>query len=201
MVRRLKPSDATICLEYAVENDDSMDGSMAIKDAYHPDLFTLVPKSQLSKRHFDMHPIWSEYYDYDEREEIASWGVNREWLDRELLRVHEGSDHCAYPILRPYPLPDRMRLYIRARFVTAGGARLDGYVMNDDAFVATLFASDSEYAFSRHSALGDLNDRSLRALKAAIGRDDDPIFPLQYETDFLGLEDAPIAGTFTAGAD
>src|SRR5690348_14821330 len=79
MVRRLKPSDATICLEYAVENDDSLDGSMAIKDAYHPDLFTLVPKSQLSKRHFDIHPIWSEYYDYEEREEIVSWGVNREW--------------------------------------------------------------------------------------------------------------------------
>ena len=80
---------------------------MAITDAYGPDIFTLVPKSQLSKRHFDIHPIWSEYYDYDEREEM----------------------------------------------------------------------------------------------KAAIGPDDDPIFPLQYETDFLGPDDAVIAGTFTAGAD
>jgi hypothetical protein len=174
---------------------------MAITNTYPPDAFTLVPMSQLSKRHFDLHPIWSEHYDYDEREEIVSWGVDQEWLGRELDRMHDGSDHCAYPILRPYPLPDRMRLYVKARFETAGGTRLDGYVMNDDAFVVTLFAGDGEYTFSRHSALGDLNGQSLRELRAAIGRADDRVFPLRYETDFLGPDDTPIAGTFTAGTE
>ena len=174
---------------------------MAITATYPADVFTLVPMSQLSKRHFDLHPIWSEHYDYDEREEIVSWGVDREWLERELDRVHDGSDHCAYPILRPYPLPDRMRLYVRARFVTAGGTRLDGYVMNEDAFVVTLFGGGGEYTFSSHSALGGLNGRSLRGLQAALGRTDDPVFPLRYETDFLGSDDALIAGTFTAVTD
>jgi hypothetical protein len=78
---------------------------------------------------------------------------------------------------------------------------LDGYVMNDDAFVVTLFAGEDEYSFSRHEALADLNGPELRALKAAIGRDDDPVFPLRYETDFLGEDDAPVAGTFTAVTD
>jgi len=94
-----------------------------------------------------------------------------------------------------------MRLYVKARFVTAGGTRLEGYVMNDDAFVVTLFAGDGEYTFSRHTALSDLNAQSLRALKCAIGRDDDPVFPLRYETDFLGSRDALITGTFTAATD
>lgn len=174
---------------------------MPITGTYPPDVFTLVPMSQLSKRHFDLHPIWSEHYDFDEREEIISWGVGREWLERELQRVNDGNDHCAYPILRPYPLPDRMRLYIKARFVTAGGSRLDGYVMNDDAFVVTLFAGGGEHTFSRHPALGDLNGRSLHRLKQAIGCADDPVFPLRYETDFLGPGDVPIAGRFTVVTD
>ncbi len=176
---------------------------MAITRTYPPDVFTLVSMSQLSKRHFDLHPIWSEHYDYDEREEIVSWGVNREWLERELDRVHDASDHSAYPILRPYPLPYRMHIYVKARFVTAGGMRLVGYVMNEDAFVVTLFLGDGAYTFSRHSALGDLNGQSLRALRRTIGCGDDPIFPLRYDTDFFGLNDALIAGTFTtaAGAD
>lgn len=173
---------------------------MAITGPYPANVFTLVPMSQLSKRHFDLHPIWSEHYDFDEREEIVSWGINRDWLDRELQQVHKGNDHCAYPILRPYPLPNRMRLYIGARVVTAGGTKLDGYVMNDDAFMVTLFAGDGKYTFSRHESLGELNGHSLRALKAVIGRDD-PIFPLHYETDFLGPDDAPITGTFTAVTD
>ena len=164
---------------------------------YPLEFFALVPMSQLSRQHFEQYPVWSEYYDHDEREEIISWGIDREWLERELSRVHDGNDHCAYPILRPHPLPDRMRLYIRARFVTAGGARLDGYVMNDDASVATLFAGEGEYAFSRHLSLEDLNAASLRGLRTIIGFEDDPIFPLGYETDFVGPDYAPIEGMFS----
>lgn len=174
---------------------------MAITATYPPDVFMLVPMSQLSKRHFDLHPIWSEHYDYQEREEIVSWGVDGEWLARELDRLHDGSDHCAYPILRPYPLPNRMRIYIKSRCVTAGGVTLDGYVMNVDAFVVTLFAGDGQYTFSRHADLGDLNGQELRKLKAVIGRADDPVFPLLYGTVFLGPDDALIAGTFTAATD
>ena len=75
---------------------------MAITDHYLPDVFALVPMSELSKHHFDLHPIWSEHYDYDERDEIIDWGVDPRWLAEELDRVHTGNDHCAYPILRPY---------------------------------------------------------------------------------------------------
>jgi hypothetical protein len=94
-----------------------------------------------------------------------------------------------------------MRLYMKARFVTAHGAKLDGYVMNEDAFVATLFAGEEKFTFSRHPGLKRLNGKKLQALQRAIGRNDDPIFPLLYETDFLGRNDVPIAGTFDLDTD
>jgi hypothetical protein len=72
--------------------------------------------------------------------------------------------------------------------------------MNADASEVTLRAVDREYTISRHSALGGRNSQSLRGLKVAIGRSN-PVFPLRYETDFLGPVDAPIAGTLTAVTD
>jgi hypothetical protein len=103
-------------------------------------------------------------------------------------------------ILRPYALRDHMRLYIKARVVTAGGTGLVGYVMNADAFVVTFVAVGRKYTFSRHSAVSESNGQSLRGLKAAIGRSD-PVFPLQYETNLLGPDGAPIAGKFTTVTD
>jgi len=49
---------------------------MAITSAYSTEIFTLIKMSELSKIHFDEHPIWSEHYDYDERQEIIDWGVD-----------------------------------------------------------------------------------------------------------------------------
>ena len=169
---------------------------MAITGWFSTDIFMLVPMSRLSKGHFDVHPIWSEFYDAEEVDEIVSWGVDREWLERELERVHHGNDHAAYPILRPYPLPERMRLFIGARFVTAGGAELDGWVMNENAFVVTLNVNEHEFTFSAHLDLADLNRPELQRLKQAMGAPEDPVFPLHYETEFLGHDDELIAGGF-----
>jgi hypothetical protein len=170
---------------------------MAIKTVYPPSIFMLVPKSQLSRRHFDLHPIWSEHYDGDEREEIVQWGVDRRWLEAELARVDSGDDHCAYPILRPYPLPYRMRIYIKARFTTPAGSTLDGYVVNDAAYAIGLFVGEDEFFSSSHPIFKKDNVDLRDQLQQAIGRLEDPIFPLRYETDFIGHDGTLIAGLFT----
>jgi len=172
-----------------------------ITSNYKADIFKLVPMSALSKSNFDEHPIWSEYYDYEEREEIAGWGIDPKWLAAELDRVHTGNDHCAYPILRPYPLPDRMRLYIKARITTAGNDYFDGYVVNEDAYVLSIFAADDEYCFSRNGMLNDLCRKEIDRLKASIRQSTDDIFPVRYETDFLDSGGNVIAGTFSLGTN
>ena len=172
---------------------------MPIKERFSPEIFKLVRTRELSKRHFDMHPIWSELYDAEEFDEIVSWGVDPAWLAAEIERVHDGSDHAAYPVLQPYPLPGRMRLFMKARLITAGGTIVDGCVMNENAFVLKVFADDQKFTFSRHAELADLNRPELKRLQRALGKPDDPVFPLRYETDFLDHEDQPIAGEFIAG--
>ena len=171
---------------------------MPITERYSPEIFTLVPISALSKQHFDSHPIWSEYYDFDEREEIAAWGIDPQVLASELDRIHTGNDHCAYPILRPYPLPNRMRLYIRARITLKNGQTLVGHVMNEDAYVLSIFANDDdEFCFSRNDGLRDLNEKELGRMAEALGCSTDELFPATYATDFLDSENNLIAGVFS----
>ena len=170
---------------------------MGITAQYSPDIFTLVPMSALCKRHFESHPIWSEHYDFDEREEIVAWGVDPQWLASELERVDTGDDHCAYPILRPYPLPERMRLYMRAGITTKDGRTFVGYVMNEDAYVLSIFANDDEFCFSRNRMLGDMNDEELQRMAATLGCSPASLFPVKYETDFLDSDDKAIAGVFS----
>jgi hypothetical protein len=153
--------------------------------------------SALSKQHFESHPIWSEHYDVEEREEIVAWGIDPKSLASELARIHTGNDHCAYPILRPYPLPERMRLYIRARITSNDGRTFVGHVMNADASVLSIFVNEDEFCFSRDGILGDLNDKELTRMAAALGCSPVGLFPVAYETDFLDSEDELIAGVFS----
>ncbi|MCA9015377.1 MAG: hypothetical protein KDA77_08615 [Planctomycetaceae bacterium] len=144
-----------------------------------------------------MHPIWSEHYDYCERQEIVEWGIDPIWLAAELERVHDGSDHCAYPILRPYPFPDRMRVYIKARFTTADGCLLEGYVINEDAYVISFFIDNEKFSFSRYFSLKERDEDQLERIKTLLPDSSGPLFPVKYETDFLDSEDRLIAGEFS----
>jgi hypothetical protein len=169
---------------------------MPITSQYSQDIFTLIPMSALSKSHFEQHPLWSEYYDYEEREEIISWGVDPIWLAAELNSFDKGGEHCVYPILRPYPWPDRMRLYIKARFTTVENEVLDGYIMNDDAYILSIFIADEEFVFSRNMMLIDLNQKELIRLKTLCPQLLGDIFPIQYETEFLKSYGNLITGIF-----
>lgn len=140
-----------------------------------------------------MYPVWSEHYDFDEIEEIVSWGIDRDWLLKELQSKHSGNEHCLYPLLQTNPFPPRMRIFIKARFKTTGGQDLEGYVMDEDAFVIHIFYSDGEYGFSRHPLLENLNKEQEERLKEKIG---EFIFPLTYETDFLAQDGKRICGEF-----
>lgn len=153
--------------------------------------------SALSKQHFDSHPIWSEHYDYEEREEIIAWGINPQWLASELERVHTGNDHCAYPILRPYPLPERLRLYVRAMITSNDGRTFAGYVMNEEAYVLSIFANEEKFTFSSNGHLSDLNGKELERFARSIGHSGNNLFPVRYQTEFLNSEGNLIEGVFS----
>ena len=151
--------------------------------------------SQLGEEHFAEHPMWSELYDFDERDEIASWGIERQWLDEQISATDIGNEHWAYPVIVPQPLPVRMRIYISAAFTTPSGDQLRGYVTNSDAYCVSIFASGQCFTFSRHPAIADLSQKSLDQLRRLLPAIP-VIFPLQYHTDFHDEHGKPVQGFF-----
>ena len=167
---------------------------MAIVSAYPTECFAMKSMSDIDASDFARHPIWSEYYEHPERDEIIEWGVDPSHLDSLLAAHHDGNTHAVYTVLRPYPLPDRMRIYIKAQFHSADGDEFAGYVMNDDALFFVLFADGDEFSFTRGSALPDLNTKELERLRITLSNPDVQLFPIEYRTDFLTDTDQPICG-------
>lgn len=157
-------------------------------------MFRVIPQSKLSSEHFDEYPVWSEHYDYDEIDDIVDWGINKEWCLQEFEEKEKGNEHSVYPVLRTEPLPDRMRIFIKAEFRTDKGRVLKGYVMNEDAFCITIFSGKEDYTFSSHPMLWDLNKESLRKLSEAEGMGMHDVFPLNFSTNFTRNDGTPIEG-------
>ena len=144
-------------------------------------MFTLIPQSELSEKHFELYPVWSEHYDYEEIDEIVGWGISRDWLIEEIKEKCTGNEHCVYPVLQTNPLPDRMRIFIKAKFKTPNGINLSGFVVNEDAYCISIFSENEEYLFNNHSLMQDLNQAQENKLEGTLKTF---IFPLEYETDF-----------------
>jgi hypothetical protein len=172
---------------------------MPITSEYQPDCFAMKSLADLDASDFERHPLWSEYYDYTERQEILDWGVDASYLDQLLAQHHTGNTHAVYTVLKPHPLPDRMRLYIRARFTTTNGDSFDGYVVNDDAYCYSIFACGHEYSFGRRRIVHEFSVKALANLRVALNAPDFQLLPLRYDTDFLDDENRLIAGVIPDG--
>lgn len=83
---------------------------------------------------------------------------------------------------------------VAARFTTAGGQRIEGWVMEPYAF--GLFASGEEFAFNRTLPRGA--DARTGALARALGADPKRVFPLRFETDLLRFDGSRLEGTLEA---
>lgn len=160
--------------------------------------FLVLPQSQLNEAAFDRFPVWSEHYDWEEIDEIERWGLDRQYVLDLFAKNSPGNEHCVYTMLESNPFPPRMRIFIGATARTADGRLLKGYVMNEDAYVLTVFHDGQAFPFSRHPALRSENENHGRQLMAALGASVD-IFPLSYETGYKDADGHPIAGTFNWG--
>ena len=140
--------------------------------------------------------MWSEFYDPEEREDIIRWGIDPVWLERELEIHHHGSDHAIYPLLETDPFPERMRIYISARFETPAGGKLWGYVINEDAYGIGVFLCGEEFVFNPHPLLERDNEEQRARLGGLMGDPSDPVFPLRYWTGFTDSKGKPIEGVF-----
>lgn len=162
--------------------------------------FRVLPESELSERHFDEWPVWSEHYDYEEIEDIERWGLNRDEVLQAFQQNERGDEHCVYTMLEANPFPPRMRIFIKASLEAANGQRLKGYVMNEDAFCLCVFNSDQTFSFSSHPMLESLNREEEHKLLQSLGSSAVTLFPMKYQTDYHGTNGEVIAGSFQYGA-
>ena len=155
----------------------------------------LSGRVSLSRACFDAFPAWSEFYDPEELDLIASWGVPREWLNSQVDKLHEGSSHAHYTILDLDNLPhDNMRIFLKAEFKHSCGARIDGFIMNADAYCISIFIGNEEYHFSRNSLLRDEAEARKRTVERQLGIAS--LFPLEYHTEFVDRNGKKIEGSF-----
>src|SRR5579859_6357559 len=131
--------------------------------------FRVIPQSELSEQHFDEWPVWSEHYDYDEIEDIVSWGVSREEALQAFRQNERGNEHCVYTLLQANPFPPRMRIFIKASLQAANGVSLKGYVMNEDAYFLAVFSKGKKFCFSRLPLVEDLHRKEEQKLRRSIG--------------------------------
>lgn len=99
------------------------------------------------------------------------------------------------PVSNTDPLPDDLdALFVKAAFLTPAGRHLGGYVVADvDVFAVTIFLSGQKFGFNVR--LTDLAMSTLRELRQAIG-EEDPVFPLHFETGFRLADGKQLEGSF-----
>jgi hypothetical protein len=154
--------------------------------------------SHLGRAHFEEWPVWSEYYEPCELDDLQAWGIEPETFLAELHALDLGDEHAAYPSLIFDPLPERMRLYIKAVFTTARGDRLHGFVVNDDAYAGAIFLDNDELGFNIR--LFDFYSDMLVTLSSRLASTVQDLLPIRYETGVHTSEGHEVTGMLSLRA-
>lgn len=160
--------------------------------ALSPDHLTCVPESEFGLSHLRLHPVWGRFYEPSDIDIACSWGVDREAFKRELERVHTGSDHAMFPVLRLDPLPDDvLDVFVRASFTPRIGRVFDGYVSANANFIC-LYLEEQIY-LSINSA-GTMLAEEIRKCREIIPGV--TLFPLRYSTPYRLADGSLLSGDF-----
>ncbi|HPI94929.1 MAG TPA: hypothetical protein PK055_00915 [Gammaproteobacteria bacterium] len=143
---------------------------------------------------FAEHAVWSEYYDFEELEEIRSWGIEEKFIDELLKIAKEGGDHPYYPVPLDEVIPDRMRIFIYTKFKTLNGYELEGVICNPDPFVIGIFVDDEIVIFNPN--LLEFWQKSESIVKKHFGIESFELFPMNYETPYQDCDGNSVKGSY-----
>ncbi len=147
----------------------------------------------VGRAELDRHPVWATWGDPGDRALVLGYGVAAEQLDRALARFDDCGPSLLFPVLAEGPLPDKAGLVVSARFETAGGQSVPGYVLEPHAFA--LFVGEREIAFNR--TLVRQAARSATSLCEALGEAESALFPLRFETGRERADGSLLGGEIT----
>ncbi|MBO1257087.1 hypothetical protein J3L16_15490 [Alteromonas sp. 5E99-2] len=142
-------------------------------------------------------PVWSEYYDYEELEELSSWGVKKRHIDKLLKIAKKDAAHPYYPINNMLSLPDRMRIFIHVVFKTPSGRSLEGVICNPNPFVIGIFVNEVIELFNPN--LPEFWEKAESNLRKVFNIENEAVFPLAYETEYEDSNGTKIQGVYEFG--
>ncbi len=162
------------------------------------DKFRIVASKDLKASDFSYHPLWSVYEDFDEIDEIASWGINKEEAHQALMDNFIDQIHPYYTVpVEAFP-PSRLCFFCKAVFTTSGGRQIDGAIMNGGTLVVKLFLDNDEMeTISYHPGLRIMAINTLKKVSKRLNLDFSELRKLQFETVIPIAKDKRIRGELT----
>jgi hypothetical protein len=126
-----------------------------------------IYNGELSEEVFKYYPVWCEYYEPSEIDNLVGLGENLEFLEKELIGNVESSEGQNHPY---YTLPkndliEREFLYIYCR-IKLFDCFYGGYVVlaSNKITSFTIFHHNKEYLFSLNDILNDDNRDNMLLL-------------------------------------
>ena len=158
--------------------------------------FKIIESRKLSPDKFREYPLWSEYYDFEEIEDIQGWGFKKDDVIKELKKKEIDGHHplytapiCEFPIIR-------LRYFTKTKFKTKEGAVLEGAIMNDGSSVIYIFIGDEYLTINNHPLLRELNNKSLQKISNFYRLPMISLNQLEFETEIPVDKDKRIKGIF-----
>lgn len=150
---------------------------------------------------FFEYPIWSEYYDFDELDEIENWGFDKMTVYEELKFMFVDQQHPYYAVpIAEFPV-ERMRYFTKAKFRTLNNKELSGYIMNEGEFAISIFTGETAEILTKQKLLWDDHEGSLKRIAAFYKIEIFELFELRYETEIPINVESRIRGTFKLSRD
>ena len=148
----------------------------------------------VSREALERHPVWTPYDPATDREAVLAAGVDPATLDREFGRYEFCGLQPLRPVMQIDPIPSLRHVIVAARFDTAVGRTLPGYLLEPHSF--GVFVDRHDFCFNR--TLPSLAARAAKSLARALGCAPDQVFPMEFRSGLRREDGSEIAGRVAA---
>lgn len=160
--------------------------------------FQIINYQEFNITSFCEYPIWSEYYDYTELNQLVEWGFDKNLVFQQLQQKQINNNHPFYTVpISSFPL-NRMRYFTKSTFRTRENYKLNGAIMNNGEMVILLFLDNEiEFLNNNHILRKQMNE-SLTSIANHFQLDVNELLELKFETVIPSDRSKRIKGVWKA---
>lgn len=157
----------------------------------------------LNRKHFNISPIWCEYYEPSELDDIEEAGVPKAWLYDHILEPMKGSnEHPIYTIEGKTDYSKREFLYVYSE-LSILNYKLNGYlcVVAGKVSSIVIFLDDITVDLFSSELFADENKAALEELASFLGDKELKVDHINYSVKVGWVSQFPLEGEFSVPVD